>query len=172
MRLLINLTIATFGLILSGCVAPTETAGIATQASEQNLSVARRAVTTCERAMPDNKTAYATLLQQGFSVVGQDQRLFYLLSDGGGVSVAISRFDKLQKLCAVTVADMSSAQGVQLIQPWVALINGVPNETLSRKAAAAWGGRLGEDRSFVAVIKQSIFKEIDGAWVRMIVIDR
>ncbi|MEM9210303.1 MAG: hypothetical protein AAGA63_02365, partial [Pseudomonadota bacterium] len=82
------------------------------------------------------------------------------------------RGEPLEKICAITVANMSSDQGIALIQPWVRLTKGKPSKRLSEKAAAAWTGRLAADVAYTGVIIESIYRPISGAWVRLIVVDR
>jgi hypothetical protein len=142
------------------------------EASASDLSSARTAVAICRQHMPDNSTAYAALVRSGFVEIATDRRVAILESPTGTVAVTVSRFDPLEKICAVTVTNMSPSQGIQLIQPWVAHTNGVPNERLSNKSAAAWRGQLDGDIVFTGVAKRSMIETIKGAWIRMIVVDR
>ncbi|MEM9212237.1 MAG: hypothetical protein AAGA63_12205, partial [Pseudomonadota bacterium] len=106
-------------------------------ASNADLALAERAVAICAQNFPNNEAARQTLLNRGFTIAGGDSRVSVLVNNRETVAVTVSRGEPLEKICAITVANMSSDQGIALIQPWVRLTKGKPSKRLSEKAAAA-----------------------------------
>ena len=143
-----------------------------TPASSADLSLARRAVSLCTQTFPDNEATFQALRDRGFATAGQDSRFSILENANRTVAVTISRGEPIDKICAITVANLTDAQAIELIQPWVQAIRGRPDDVDSEEVAAAWRGRFGNDLAYATVISSSIYRPIDGAWIRLLVVDR
>jgi hypothetical protein len=159
-----------FGLV--ACIDQPQSLEGSVSAQAQDISIAQGAVTSCSESITAPEILRGELERQGFELAPSQRGVNVFETSSGRVSVAISSYDALEKLCAINVNNLSPEQGISLIQPWVQLTNGVANAQLSRRAAAAWRGKKGDDIAFTAVILRSEIDEISGSWIRMIVIDR
>ncbi|MFP7674402.1 hypothetical protein ACG74X_13725 [Marivita sp. S0852] len=143
------------------------------QANSAQLSLASEAVSICSNFMPDTDAVQNALRQRGYAKLRQEGPIaIYDLGAGETVAIVSTAPRRLEKICGVQAMGLTPTQGMQLIQPWVARINGIANSQLGRGIAGAWRGRLGDDLTFIAVNANSEIRDIEGAWLRMLVVDR